>query len=128
MTGSLDTHERNSVNYISRAFVSGNKASGSTGRPVSNMVKHLRADIDDQHFKRFKALMAMEGSPTNDDFIITMLDIYERYNDGELVPVDEVAEFKDDEEQDEDEVEAEQPEPAADDNSGTAETSSGIEF
>lgn len=122
MTGALDTPGRNTVNYISRGSVRRYKASHSTGRPVSNMVKHLRADIDDPHFKRFKAFMAMEGSSTNDEFIITMLDLYERYDDGELVPIEEVEKLKQDEPQ------PEEPEPSAENGSETAEASSGIEF
>lgn len=90
MTGTLGLHGRNTVNYIPGGRDSRNKASGSTGWPVSNMVKHLRADIDDKHFKRFKAFMAMEGASTNDEFIVVMLDLYEKFDNDELLTEEEV--------------------------------------
>lgn len=119
MTGTLDSHGRNTVNYISPGRDRRYKASHSTGRPVSNMVKHLRADIDDEHFKRFKAFMSMEGCSTNDEFIIQLLDLYEKYEGGFSEPEEEI---------EEEEVKEEQPDPSADNSSETTETSTSIEF
>lgn len=122
MTGTLGLHGRNTVNYIPGGRDSRNKASGSTGWPVSNMVKHLRADIDDKHFKRFKAFMAMEGASTNDEFIIRMLDLYEKYDNDELLTAEDL------EKRIEDMDESDDVEVTADTSTSASEAQESIEF
>jgi hypothetical protein len=61
----------------------------------------------------------MEGCSTNDEFIVQLLNLYEKHEGGFGEPQ---------EDEEDDEVDAEQPEPSADGGSEAAEASGSIEF